>query len=165
MNHIALLGVLFAACGGDGVASADAGEALVELGSGDVEFEALTDGTTIQIIQGPQGGFHFLGSVRVRGISPGDPDDLSDPGNPITEFRVFQSGVRVDSRASRYQQGLVTIGPGEFEMIGRLIILDIANDSILDGAEVRFEVEVTGMLGANASDTRTLTGIPHPANL
>ena len=38
------------------------------LGAGEWEWEALEDGGDIAVIQGPQGGFHILGSVRVSGV-------------------------------------------------------------------------------------------------
>ena len=40
----------------------------VEIGTGEIEFQPLDDGDMLDIIQGPQGGFHLLGSLRVKGI-------------------------------------------------------------------------------------------------
>ncbi len=143
----------------------DAGPPTVTLGSGDVAFEALDDGDDIFIVQGAQGGFHFFGSVAVTGIDPGNPNDLGDASNPTTEFRAFRGADRVDAEASRYVQGLRPVdGMPGVGMVGRLVILDILADDDLDGATVRFEVEVTGADGTTASDARTLTAVAHPNN-
>ena len=147
----------------------DPTEPVATLGTGVLDFEPLADGDTIQIIQGPQGGYHFLGSVRVEGIDPGDSGDLQDPTNPTTEFMVFAGGRRMDIRTARYTQGLKPADPsaGEnvHEMVGRLVILDIARDSELDGVEVEFSVTVTGADGTKAEDARTLIAVPHPQNI
>lgn len=158
-----VVAALAVGCGSD--SGSEPVDPEVILGTGEASFEPLTNGDEIQIIQGPQGGFHFLGSVLVRGIEPGDPDDLSAPDNPTTEFRVWSGGARVDLMASRYTQGLDP-GPDAdtSQMIGRLVILNIAADDELDGAEVTLDVTVSDTVGNTASDERTLTAVPHPAN-
>ena len=143
----------------------DSGPPIATLGTGDTAFEPLSDGDTIFVIQGPQGGFHVLGSVRVSGIDPGDPDDLQDPSNPTTTFRVFMGADRVDLDASSYTQGLDPVADSsQHEMIGRLVILDIQSDDELDGASLRVQVEVTPAAGLGAIDERMLIAAPHPAN-
>ena len=125
----------------------------------------LTDGDHIEIIQGPQGGYHFFGSMRAAGLDQGDPSDLTETRNPTTEFRVFHNAVRVDAMASRYTQGLQsTEDCATFAMVGRLVILDISNDEQLAEQQVRFEVEVTDTRGRRATDARVLIARPHPGN-
>ena len=150
---------LLSACG------ARVGDAYVELGTGLDAFEPLSEGGPIYIVQGPQGGFHFFGSLRAGGVDPGDYNRLDAPNNPTTEFRVFHGADRVDLMAATYVQGLAPVGSGTYEMIGRLVLLNILSDAELDGVEVRFEVHVTDVHGAWASDARTLTAMPHPNNL
>lgn len=158
----AILSCHLAACGGD----EDLGPPAATLGTGDTSFEPLSDGGSIFVIQGPQGGFHLLGSVLVSGIEPGDSDNLQDPSNPTTTFTVFMGNERIDQGASSYTQGLDTSDSSEdYEMIGRLVILDILNDDELDGVDIRLAVEVVGTGGNSASDSRMLTAEPHPANL
>lgn len=160
----ALVCLVAAGCGTD-TAPPDS-DPEVTLGTGATGFESLVDGDDIFIIQGPQGGFHFLGSVQVRGLEPGDPEDLSDPDNPTSEFRVLAGGARVDLRAASYTQGLDPASSEHtYEMIGRLVILDITADDQLADVEVVFEVEVRDSRGRSARDQRTLIAVPHPANL
>ncbi len=156
------LGLLLGACSGS-APLADAGPPSLELGTGSSEFEALADGDTIFIVQGPQGGYHFFGSLHARNMVPGDSEDLSDPRNPQTTFEAFVGDARVDAMASSYKQGLREQG-GVAEMIGRQVILDILDDDELDGATVRFRVTVEDADGVVLSDERTLTAVKHPGN-
>jgi len=162
---IAACAALGACSGADGD-SADAAPAAVTVGTGYDAFESLTDGDDIYVVQGPQGGFHVFGSFWATGIDPGDPDNLQDPGNPSSEFRVFDSGTRIDIvEANGFTQGLEPIdGTPGVGTIGRFVILDITDDAQLDGHTIRLEVTVTDVHGATASDARTLTAIPHPNN-
>lgn len=153
------------ACGG-GDDVADAGPAVAELGTGIDGFEPITNGQDLFVVQGPQGGYHFFGSVTATGVEPGNPDDLSDPRNPNTVFRVFRGDARVDLDASDFTQGLRPVaGTGGVGMVGRLVILDITDDAQLDGVEVRIEVEIRDVNGATARDQRTVIAVPHPNNL
>lgn len=159
----ALGALLVVGCGG-GRNAVDAGPPQVELGTGDSEFEAIADGDDIFIVQGPQGGYHFFGSVRARNLEPGDVGDLSSPDNPTVEFQAFQGQERIDIGASSYTQGLSPSPEGD-EMIGRTVILDIADDAELEGAMVSLQVEIRDVNGRSASDARNLIAVPHPNNL
>ncbi|HJL19574.1 MAG TPA: hypothetical protein RMH99_28180 [Sandaracinaceae bacterium LLY-WYZ-13_1] len=142
----------------------DAGPPEAELGTGEVEFEPLAEGDELPYILGPQGGYHFLASVRVRGVEPGNPDMLADPSNPTVEFRAFQGDTRVDARASSYRQGLDPAPgePGTYQMVGRLLILNITSCDALTDEAIRVEVEVTDVFGVSATDERTITAVPDP---
>ena len=143
--------------------SPDAGPPSLEIGSGSRDFEPLIDGDSIYIVQGPQGGYHFFGSLRSQNINPGDSEDLSDPQNPQTTFEAFVGDARVDVMASSYRQGL-EVGDGYAEMVGRQVILDILDDDDLDGMTVKFSVSIQDAAGIQLSDERTLTAIKHPDN-
>ncbi|MBT8493344.1 MAG: hypothetical protein KJO07_09835 [Deltaproteobacteria bacterium] len=164
MKRLALALVVLLGCGGDDEPVIE-GPPRVELGSGESSFEPLVDGDEIEVVLGPQGGYHLVGSARVGGIDPGNPNDLGDSDNPTTTFRVFVGSSRFDAMASTYTQGLKSAGNAEYEMIGRFVILDILDDAELDGMMVRFEVDVLAADGAGmASDSRTLLAVPHPNN-
>ena len=76
-----------------GEATEDDGPLLIELGTGEWDWEPISEGDEIPVIQGPQGGFHFLASVRVSGIDAGSADDLSDPRNLTTTFWVLSAST------------------------------------------------------------------------
>lgn len=149
-----------AACGGG---DDDGGPPTAEVGTGQDGFVALADGDPIAVIQGPQGGFHVLGSVRVTGLVPGDDEDVMAPDNPTTTFHLLRDGAPIDLGASRYTQGLEPAGD-HHQMIGRLVILDITSDDVLAGVEVELEVEVVDVDGRRAGDRRRLIAQPDPAN-
>jgi hypothetical protein len=44
--------------------------ASLAVGTGDIDFRALTAGDGVTMIHGPQGGWHMLGSVQVTGMTP-----------------------------------------------------------------------------------------------
>lgn len=163
MRSLLLVCLVCSACGG--AAGVDAGPPTAELGTGELSFEPIDPGADLFVIHGPQGGYHLIGAMRASGIDPGNPDDLGDPSNPTTEFRVFRGETRVDLMASSYTQGLNRTEDGVYQMIARRVILDIQDDAELDGAELRFELEVRDVHGATATDTRTIVARPHPQNL
>jgi hypothetical protein len=149
-----LAACLLAACGSD----APDGPAEATVGTGSDAFVPLADGDDVMIVQGPQGGFHVFASVRVRGLEPGNPEDLGDPDNPTTVFQAFEGDARVDLDASTYTQGLDATGEdGLYEMVGRLLILDIQAAAELDGATLRLTVSITDAAGRSAADQRTVT--------
>jgi len=156
------LALALAACGGgqdDPVLPPSA-----ELGTGDTAFEPLDDGESIYVIQGPQGGFHVLGSVRVTGVERGDPDDLSSAKNPTTTFAVYRGSERIDAMGASYVQGLDRVEPGVYEMVGRFVILDILADDEVAGESLRITVELEDVNGVTVSDERTVLVTPHPQN-
>lgn len=159
----AALGLAFAlvACG-DGEAT---GPASIELGTGDRRFEPIADGDDIFVVQGPQDGYHLFGSLRALNVEAGDADDLSSAKNPTTRFEVYVGNERVDAMASTYVQGLREDDEGYSVMIGRTVILDIADDSELAGQTLRFVVELVDVNGEVVQDERNLVAGPHPSNL
>lgn len=169
----ALLSFTLLPVGCDGAGGVDAGSrpdvpGLVpeaELGTmEDSEFAPLSDGDELAYILGPQGGYHFLASVRVRGVVPGNPDMLGDPSNPRVEFRAWRGDARVDIRASEYIQGLDPVAgdPLTHEMVGRLLILNIMSCADLTGETIRVEVEVEDVEGTVVTDEVTVTAVPDP---
>ena len=139
----------------------------LELGAGDIAFEPLDNGDPIDVIHGPQGGFHVLGSVRVNGIDPGDPNDLQSPRNPTVTFTVTADGDNqlVDAFSS-FTQGL-RASPDDgwqHQMLGRFLILEITDDDELHGRTLEIGVELTDADGTVLTDALTLQARRHPAN-
>ncbi|MEE2751661.1 MAG: hypothetical protein VX519_09540 [Myxococcota bacterium] len=163
---MSLLLTLILACTQSGE-PADSVTPQAKIGTGEWEWAELSDGAEIEVIQGPQGGFHLLGSVRVAGIESGDPESLGDADNPTSTFQVWVEGVPLAPSAV-YVQGLEPIlgegAPFSHEMVGRFAILDIESDDVLDGVSVEFEVEVVDVEGVVVQDSRSLLAVPHPLN-
>ena len=143
------------------------GDPMIEMGTGEWEWATLDGVPEIPIIQGPQGGFHFLGSVRVSGIEPGDATDLSNPNNPTTTFSVWVDGEDL-TLTGMYVQGLdpapQTARPFRYEMVGRFVIMDILTDEEIDGVEFEMSVAVTDVHGTQLETSQVFTAYPHPFN-
>ena len=134
-----------------------------ELGTGEDSFVAIADGDEIEVIQGPQGGYHILGSVLTSNLEVGNADDLSDTTNPTVVFRVLRDSEPIDV-GIQYTQGLRESDDGRFGLFGRRVILDIDSDSELDQVEVEMVVQVRDIEGTVVEDSRTLLAVPHPLN-
>lgn len=155
--------ILLACVAAPGDSDSVEGDPAVMLGAGEWEWEDIGD--TVNVIRGPQGGYHLLGSVRARGLVAGDPDNLGEPTNPTTHFEVIYEGEDLII-SSDYVQGLDPSPSSEWrhEMTGRFAILGIDSDKELDGEEVLFSVTVTDVEGVSLSDERTVTCVPDPRN-
>jgi hypothetical protein len=139
----------------------------VVLGTGEITFEPIVEGQDLEFILGPQGGYHFLASMRVQGVAAGDPADRTFSGNPTTTFTAFlvEDGSRIDLDASSYTQGLEPLPDGvTYQMVGRLLILDIRDCADLENRDVRIEVEVRDDAGVVVRDARTVRAVPSPFN-
>jgi hypothetical protein len=138
---------------------------VLEIGTGELDFESLADGDDVQVIRGPQGGYHILGSLRMRGIEAGNTSDLRDPSNPTTSFRVLDGATQLAPFAS-FTQGIDDSIDDDWShaMVGRLVILDITDDEEVTGREIRFEVEVATASGEVYLDGLDLNVVAHPLN-
>ncbi|MEQ1565838.1 MAG: hypothetical protein ABMA64_09390 [Myxococcota bacterium] len=171
--YVHLIALALAGCTseGDGSASGDTGPDLppaAELGTGDITFVPLVDGDPVDVIFGPQGGYHFNVSLRVQGIWPGNPTDIDDVDNPVVAFHAYVDGESVELQpgASTYKQGIDAVPgePGVYQMIGRRLLLNITNDDQLDGVETLIDVDVTDRDGVTLHDERTIVAVPSPFN-
>jgi hypothetical protein len=135
----------------------------LEIGTGDAEFEPLMDGDDAVVIQGPQGGFHLLGSLRATGIEPGDTDNVFDEDNPTMHFTVREDGERVDG-SNAFIQGLDNAGRGVSEVVGRFVFLDIQADEQLVGSVVTLRMELTDVNGIALIDEVELNAVASPFN-
>ena len=142
-------------------------EPSILLGSGEVEFELVEDGQVLQVIQGPQNGFHVLGSLLVQGLQTGDPNDLSNPFNPTTSFDVFHEGdsvILIEPFTQGLDEAPAVDAPWSHQLVGRFVALDIAADDVLDGEVVTISARVDDVNGLSAVDEVTVELEPHPFN-
>ncbi|MCB9792457.1 MAG: hypothetical protein H6741_06980 [Alphaproteobacteria bacterium] len=142
-------------------------EPALELGTGEIEWAPLVDGQDLNVIQGPQGGFHVLASVRVGGVEAGDGDDLGSPLNPTVVFSAIHDGEDI-TLTGEYTQGLDEIvGDVEgftHELIGRFLILDIPADDVLDGETLEMHVRFSDVNGVTLEDQTSVRCYPDPRN-
>lgn len=163
---LALAGIALAGCSDDsGPVGIDAAVAQAELGTGTVSFERLVDGQTLDLVAGPQGGFHFHVHARMRGLTPGDPRQPGLAGNPTTYLRVLdENGARVDIPELR-QLGY-TPDPrvdGWYALpSGRLLLIENTAARGLYGREVTIELQIEDASGRRAGDSARVIAVAFP---
>lgn len=167
-THVAVLAVLavLAGCPDDPAPGRDAGPAaMAELGTGMFGFERLVEGQALDLIAGPQGGFHFVVHARMRGMTPGDPRQPGQPGNPSTFFRALdENGERVDVAEIR-QIGYVPDPQvdGWYALpSGRILLIQNAVARSLYGRPVTIELQIQDAAGRMAGDSVRITAIAFP---
>src|SRR5688572_6431154 len=65
----------------------------LEVGTGEAEFAPLAEESELPVVLGPQGGYHVVGNVRVRGIFP--PDPIGNEGYPIDFWLMAEGGAMI----------------------------------------------------------------------
>ena len=142
---------------GDAGSRADAlaGIAL-ELGTGQASFVSLPpSGASVELVHGPQGGYHILGRVRFRGFPP----------DVFTSFRVTpeKGGDPINDPTDRVhrldQRGLVRIGDEWESSFAELVVLTaIHSPDLVVGRRFRWEVFVqNAATGQVATTEREIT--------
>lgn len=144
-----------------GCPSKNNGDASVELGTGTTDFIPLSDGDELEVVPGPQGGFHFHVHARMTGLDPGDPSMPGLLANPSTTFAAFEaSGEQVDFMFPPYRLGYVDIGGDQFELpSGRILQLDDDRVQSIYGQSVRLTLSVSDTDGRSAETEVTVTAI------
>lgn len=136
------------------------GPAVIEIGTGALDFETITEGQDLGIIAGVQGGYHFVINARIQNLLPGDPSAPNALGNPQTRFSIYlEDGSRVDNMAAPYRLGYRDGADGWDEMpSGRILQLDdglIADENLIPeiyGQNVRLVVEIRDTRGDESDD-------------
>jgi len=142
-----------AACDDAGCEAAAAYAPTCDIGSGSAAYEQLAEGGPIEVVRGPQGGYHVFGSLRVGGLSTGEGLDLSDPGNPSVTFSV--DGVSgLLGGYTGLQRVFTPAGDGLAELFGEVLILDIDSPEQIVGTEAILRAEVTDSCGTTVSAER-----------
>ena len=146
-------------CDCESKSSPDAGPQAIELGTGGVAFEALSEDQELLLVNGIQGGFHFVVHARMRGMLGGTPASPGALGNPQTRFSIYrEDGTRIDSMAPPYRLGFREADDGWLEMSsGRILQLSqvLVLEGILPGLyaeKVRLVVEIRDVEGVEAMD-------------
>jgi hypothetical protein len=129
----------------------DAGQSTsgkdLEVGTGSSDFEALTDGQSVQIIHGPQGGYHVWAALRASRSKVA-------PERAQVYARLSFNGTELS--ANGYSLNLVEVGDF-YEWYGLQAL--IPDPTAVDGQTVLLRLELTDSTGFTATDERRL--VPH----
>ena len=146
---------------------ADNGLAEVELGTGEIAFEPISEGQDLELIRGPQGGYHFLVSIRTKNLVGGDRGDLGNPTNPTITLDVVHDGeslIIIGPITQGLDAAPVSERPFTHQMTGRFAIVDVADDEQLEGEIVTLSVVVEDSEGVIVEDSVDVRSVAHPDN-
>ena len=138
---------------------------LVEVGTGERDFQTLAQGDQVVMVHGPQGGWHMLGSMQATHMT-----EIVSAHFVITHL---DSGVVVADNTYRVatvydSETCVGYYPG---MYGYLYVEPLADGEadtppeLMAYADVEFCMEVTDQEDRVESDCRVVVAVPDPIDL
>lgn len=109
------------------------GEPWIELGTGTSSWIPLNDGGTVELVHGPQGGWHVDATLSFGGFGPA--------GVTVSYEAVNSDADRVSfvTRAEFFESNVLEADEG-WERVGDRIVFDISTDSEVIGAELILRV-------------------------
>ena len=121
---------------------------LLEVGTGPSSFAALTDGQDLDIIAGPQGGFHLWTALRAsKALSP----DRFE-----VKLAVRQGATELSQNGYR----LTLVDNGErYEWYGMQAL--VPDPAAVDGQSVTLRIDATDSNGVTATDERRVIARRH----
>lgn len=147
-----LLATLLAACGTPpgmdaAVPVLDAQPAL-ELGTGEASFVAVPSGSTLELVQGPQGGWHVVLAARLSGF---------DPEGTILTFGVYEgTTLLAETPVAITVRRLVRDGAAYLKL-GDLLIFSIGGPAEIVGRTVEIRASIRSGTTVLAMDSRMVT--------
>lgn len=138
------LPVMLAACGG---AELDQ-DGAIEVGTGQLTFEALNHGEGLDVSLGPQGGHHVVVSFRVRDIDPGSAERTEEM--PLVDYRLAVAGTEIDLAAPRRRPLEPSEESDVYEVVGHHLMVDddvVVPLTAFSGTPLRLQVTVTDRRG------------------
>lgn len=134
-------------------AAADAAATMpeVELGSGLTSFvDIQTTGAELELVFGPQGGWHFNLTARLTGFVP--------EGLALSYAVADEGGVALHypSRVVLNARRVVDAGTSVIRL-GDRVVLDVRDGRALVGRNLTVSVEAVGANGSRALSARTVT--------
>ena len=120
-------------------------EPSVEIGAGLMAYEELPpSGGELELVHGPQGGWHVNLSLRLRGIVP-----MSFAWRVTREDGRVLAYFALDAR-----EGSFVLRDGALERIGELVIFDVTGPGDVVGRDVHVESTRRGRDHANGGRRR-----------
>jgi hypothetical protein len=172
--------LVFASCGSNDSPVADAGPCWplnatpggqVELGTGDITFAPMPDMIAI-ISSVSQSDPYLQVHSRIRGLPPGDPENIFDPRNPKTKVSAVIADLAltlgVECPASLgYIASPSSPQSGDFDLSPHSLRLGFGFDhpplDQLSGKQALITIEVVGSNGRYAKADKLVTLVTMPA--
>lgn len=120
---------------------------VLALGTGWEGFEPLGEDPVLEIVRGPQGGYHVFGSFRAHGVLPGPEAAPWEATNPLVGFLLLD-GERTQLAGYPAGRRALEQGPGgSFELVGELLILAVSTPEEADGRVLTMRATVLDRCG------------------
>lgn len=121
-------------------------EPVLELGTGLDEFVPITDGDSVPIVHGIQGGYHIWGSLRARDLGPEQVRlhytlTLEETGELVSSVKIV-----VGLHPAENEDAWVSLGSFVF----------VPMPMQVHGQDVLMQVEATDRASSTASDARRI---------
>lgn len=131
----------------DAAIDVDAGVQLT-IGTGFTAYEALPDeAPTLEIVHGPQGGYHVYLSMRVTGVEPAT----------LLWHVVREDDARVLAHLDLIaRRGTFVEVDGALQRVGDLVVLNVISPADVLTRDIRVEASATSASGARATATRVV---------
>lgn len=138
--------------------------ATVEIGGGAITFEPATDGADLTMVHGPQGGWHVLGSARLRYVNPivsiHYTVEVLPEGSLIAD-NTYRVQILEDDPCGGYYPG----------MYGYLDVRALADGDLdtppelLAGRDLLLRMDITDLDGRVATDTLSAVAALDPMDV
>jgi len=143
------------------------GTPALELGTGNLAYQAVNNGELLGAHYGPQGGYHVYGSLLASSIYPGSEEEidryfndsgLDNPGldrlNPFASYSVVDMAGNVV--AERKLQEPLLPGDTDASRFGDLVFFKQGTSQTdIEGTVVNFSVTIKDVCGRTLSDEVT----------
>jgi hypothetical protein len=118
----------------------------LDLGTGETSFVSLVDGGTIELVMGPQGGWHVWASTRIIGVDPN--------GRIIHYVAETTDGVVLAEASLALMTRFLTPIDGGWLRLGDRVIFPITGPADVVGRTIvlRVTLEDPAILDSGASD-------------
>ncbi len=133
-------------------ASHDAGETTgwVEIGTGLTDFVEVPEGSEVELVMGPQGGWHIEIATRLYGMDPMDLNLRIQGFDAETEGLITIVVERVLTRRRVRDEG------DHYLRLGDQLVFAVEDGSQVVGKRVRIEVDATPAGGATVHAEKTV---------
>lgn len=130
-------------------------DGTLAIGIGDERFEPVSDGDTIDLVFGSQGGLMVLGALEVTGIVQGAAL-FGDKDNPLLDFQLFDVNDYLIGGYTGASRHFVPGADDVLTLVGETVVLDSWDSEAVEGSEVTLSARILDACGRELTAERTV---------
>ena len=125
-------------------------EPRVEIGTGTTSFVDISDGDDVELVKGPQGGWHIDVTLRFYYVNP-QGLDMRIEGHEVSSTDAIGVPIqRVLTERRVLREG------DHWLRVGERLVLTITDESMVVGSDVRIDVTITTAGGTTGSASKVV---------